>query len=111
MIKHLPRAAGDLLEKYIGPMQASLAVKKARLLVATAEQRPAPASPYPRYHLDKPALTLVNHANVFCRDGLDIGTRASHTCRRSTTPCAPSTWAAATACWASPSPCSIRRPG
>ncbi|HAQ88415.1 MAG TPA: 50S rRNA methyltransferase, partial [Pseudomonas sp.] len=32
MIKHLPRAAGDLLEKYIGPVQASLAVKKARLL-------------------------------------------------------------------------------
>ncbi|MFV3306095.1 methyltransferase [Pseudomonas sp. NY15181] len=77
MIKHLPRAAGDLLEKYIGPMQASLAVKKARLLIATAEQRPTPTSPYPtRYRLDKPALTLVNHANVFCRDGLDIGTRA-----------------------------------
>nr|BFE93987.1 methyltransferase [Pseudomonas brassicacearum subsp. brassicacearum] len=28
MIKHLPRAAGDLLERYIGPVQASLAVKK-----------------------------------------------------------------------------------
>lgn len=28
MVKHLPRAAGDLLEKYIGPVQASLAVKK-----------------------------------------------------------------------------------
>ncbi|MEP9318421.1 class I SAM-dependent methyltransferase [Pseudomonas sp. LABIM340] len=77
MIKHLPRAAGDLLEKYIGPMQASLAVKKARLLVATAEERPAPSSPYPsRYRLEKPALTLLNHANVFCREGLDIGTRA-----------------------------------
>ena len=29
-----------------------------------------------RYRLDKPALELVNHANVFCREGLDIGTRA-----------------------------------
>ena len=30
MVKHLPRAAGDLLERYIGPVQATLAVKKAR---------------------------------------------------------------------------------
>ncbi len=77
MVKHLPHAAGDLLVKYIGPMQPSLAVKKARLLIATAEQKPAIASPYPtRYPLEQPRLTLVNHANVFCRDGLDIGTRA-----------------------------------
>lgn len=77
MIKHLPRAAGELLEQYIGPLQASLAVKKARLLFATPEPRPVPVSPYPtRYRLEKPALELVNHANVFCREGLDIGTRA-----------------------------------
>jgi len=77
MLKHLPRAAGDLLERYIGSVQASLAVKKARLLFATPESRPAVASPYPsRYRLDEPPLTLVNHANVFCREGLDIGTRA-----------------------------------
>ena len=77
MIKHLPRAAGELLERYIGPMQASLAVKKARLLIATPEDRPAAVSPYPtRYTLDTPAIELLNHANVFCREGLDIGTRA-----------------------------------
>ena len=77
MIKHLPRAAGELLERYIGPMHASLAVKKARLLIACADDRPATASPYPtRYRLDEPAIELVNHANVFCREGLDIGTRA-----------------------------------
>lgn len=77
MLKHLPRAAGDLLEKYIGPVQASLAVKKARLLLATPEDKPAPVSPYPtRYRLDKPAIELLNHANVFCREDLDIGTRA-----------------------------------
>ena len=40
MVKHLPRAAGELLERYIGPMQASLAVKKARLLIATAAGTP-----------------------------------------------------------------------
>ncbi|WP_349976380.1 methyltransferase [Pseudomonas sp. WHRI 8519] len=77
MIKHLPRAAGELLEKYIGPVQASLAQKKARLLTATFSERPAARSPYPtRYRLESPALELLNHANVFCRDGLDIGTRA-----------------------------------
>lgn len=77
MIKHLPRAAGDLLERYIGPLQASLAVKKARLLIATAEAKTPSTSPYPtRYRLDAPAIELLNHANVFCREGLDIGTRA-----------------------------------
>ncbi|MFJ4133329.1 methyltransferase [Pseudomonas cyclaminis] len=77
MVKHLPRAAGELLERYIGPMHASLAVKKARLLIAPAQERPAAVSPYPtRYHLETPAIELLNHANVFCREGLDIGTRA-----------------------------------
>ena len=77
MVKHLPHAAGDLLEKYIGPVQASLAVKKARLLFATPMDKPAPVSPYPtRYRLDEPRLELLNHANLFCREGLDIGTRA-----------------------------------
>jgi len=77
MVKHLPRTAGDLLEKHIGPVQASLAVKKARLLFATPEAKPTPVSPYPtHYRLEKPAIELLNHANVFCREDLDIGTRA-----------------------------------
>ena len=77
MVKHLPRAAGDLLEKYLGPVQASLAVKKARLLQVSVADKGAASSPYPtRYRLDTPALELVNHANLFCREGLDIGTRA-----------------------------------
>ncbi|MBO3275141.1 methyltransferase [Pseudomonas schmalbachii] len=77
MIKHLPRAAGDLLEKYLGPVQASLAEKKARLLFVTPQDKPHASSPYPtRYTLDTPRLELLNHANVFCREGLDIGTRA-----------------------------------
>lgn len=77
MLKHLPRAAGDLLQRYIGPVQALLAVKKARLLLASPEPRPAPQSPYPtRYRLEQPAIELLNHANLFCREGLDIGTRS-----------------------------------
>ena len=77
MIKHLPRAAGDLLERYIGPVQACLAVKKARLLIATPQAKAPASSPYPtRYRLEQPSIELLNHANVFCREGLDIGTRA-----------------------------------
>ena len=77
MLKHLPRAAGDLLEQYIGPMQASLAVKKARLLCAKSVAKAAVVSPFPsRYQLEQPAISLSNHANLFCREGLDIGTRA-----------------------------------
>lgn len=77
MVKHLPRSAGELMEEYIGPVQASLAVKKARLLFCTPEDKPHQPSPFPtRYTLDEPKIELINHANVFCRDGLDIGTRA-----------------------------------
>lgn len=77
MIKHLPRSAGELLEEYVGPVHASLAVKKARLLFADPRSAEFISSPYPtRYKLDQPAIELVNHANVFCREGLDIGTRA-----------------------------------
>jgi 16S rRNA (guanine1207-N2)-methyltransferase len=78
MIKHLPRSAGELMEEYIGPVQASLAVKKARLLFCTPDaNKTLQPSPFPtRYTLDEPKIELINHANVFCRDGLDIGTRA-----------------------------------
>lgn len=77
MIKHLPRSAGELLEEYVGPVSASLGVKKARLLFATPQPKKNVTSPYPtRYKLDEPVIELVNHANVFCREGLDIGTRA-----------------------------------
>ncbi len=77
MVKHLPRAAGELLEQYVGPVSASLAVKKARLLFATPQPGEIQPSPYPTtYKLDDPVIELANHANVFCREGLDIGTRA-----------------------------------
>lgn len=76
MLKHLPRSAGGLLERHIGPVQASLAVKKARLLQATPAPRPGQVSPYPSlYRLEQPPITLSNQASLFCREGLDIGTR------------------------------------
>ena len=76
MIKHLPRSAGDLMERYIGTVQASLAEKKARLLFVSVTDKASATSPYPStYQLDKPKLRLRNHAGVFCREALDIGTR------------------------------------
>ncbi|HKM36664.1 MAG TPA: methyltransferase [Thiopseudomonas sp.] len=76
MVKHLPRSAGDLMERYIGSVQASLAEKKARLLFVTPTAKTQAQSPYPSvYQLDKPQMTLRNHAGVFCREALDIGTR------------------------------------
>lgn len=76
MIKHLPRAAGDLLERYIGPVQASLAVKKARLLQAQVSEHPVlPIPDAGRYELAEYDLQLINHAGVFSRDGLDVGSR------------------------------------
>lgn len=77
MIKHLPRMAGQLIEKYLGTVQASLAVKKARLLRVKPQTKSPAQSPYPsQYHLKEWNITLLNHANVFSREGLDIGTRA-----------------------------------
>ena len=76
MVKHLPRSAGDLMERYIGPVQASLAEKKARLLFVTPTVQTQAQSPYPSiYQLDQPQISLRNHAGVFCREALDIGTR------------------------------------
>ncbi|MCL5043271.1 MAG: methyltransferase [Gammaproteobacteria bacterium] len=77
MLKHLPPSAGDLLARYIGPYQASLAWKKARLLTATfdpALQAHTPAA-NPRYALEGTSLALDNFPGVFSRERLDIGTR------------------------------------
>ncbi len=77
MLKHLPPSAGDLLARYIGPYQASLAWKKARLLTATLDPDLKPPAPKtnPRYALEGTRLELDNFPGVFSRERLDIGTR------------------------------------
>lgn len=77
MVKALPANAWKLMERLIGPTQPSLAVKKARLISATFDpQLSLPANPYPVcYQLENTDLMISNHANVFSRDNLDIGTR------------------------------------
>ncbi|UAW99062.1 methyltransferase [Halopseudomonas nanhaiensis] len=78
MIKHLPPSAGDLLARHIGPYQASLGWKKARLLTATFDPELAPPTAHleARYPIPEAGIDLVNLPGVFSRERLDIGTRA-----------------------------------
>ncbi|WP_105213211.1 methyltransferase [Pseudoalteromonas sp. T1lg22] len=65
----------NLVERYIGPATTTLAQKKARLITATMHNK-AQQSPFPKsWQLEGSDFTLVNHANVFSRDSLDIGAR------------------------------------
>jgi len=77
MVKHLPASARDMFARLIGPTTSSLTWKKARLLIAEPDASlPLPTNPYPQtYPLEGTDYQLTNHANVFSRDHLDIGTR------------------------------------
>ncbi len=77
MIKTLPAAVWKLLERLVGPTTTSLARKKARLIFANPDAAlTVPPSPYPvSYRLENTGYLISNHANVFSRDSLDIGTR------------------------------------
>jgi 16S rRNA (guanine1207-N2)-methyltransferase len=77
MIKVLTRSVWNLLEKIIGKTTTSLAQKKARLIFVTLDANLAvPENPYPiRYLLENTGYEICNHANVFSREKLDIGTR------------------------------------
>ena len=77
MVKHIPSSVWRLFETIIGPTETSPARKKARLIsVAVNPQLALPSNPYPVYYrLENTALLIANHANVFSRDKLDIGTR------------------------------------
>jgi 16S rRNA (guanine1207-N2)-methyltransferase len=77
MIKALPATLWSLLERLIGPTTTSLAKKKARLIMATPNADIKIANnPYPVcYTLENTDYLISNHANVFSREKLDIGTR------------------------------------
>ncbi len=77
MVKHLPRSAIELFDAIIGPTTTSRAQKKSRLIHTTLDpDRTVMPSPWPiTVHTDV-GLDLVNHANVFSLNQLDIGTRA-----------------------------------
>lgn len=77
MVKNLTANVWKLLEKLCGPTTSSLAVKKARLIFVRPDFAQAlPNNPYPS-HFEYPEYGwhIANHANVFSRESLDIGTR------------------------------------
>lgn len=75
MAKHIHTSTLELFEKHFGATSTSLAKKKARLIFATVDKtRPAKPSTFPRT-IDHNGMKLVNHAGVFSRQKLDIGTR------------------------------------
>jgi 16S rRNA (guanine1207-N2)-methyltransferase len=77
MVKGLSSRVWELLERLVGPTTTSRAEKKARLIFASVDPGiEVPPSPYPvTYRLEGTDYEISNHANVFSRDRLDIGTR------------------------------------
>ncbi|MDD2722672.1 MAG: methyltransferase [Methylovulum sp.] len=77
MVKTLPAKVWKLLEQLVGATTTSLAKKKARLIfVQPNPNLIVPVNPYPVYYtLENTDYRIANHANVFSRDSLDIGTR------------------------------------
>jgi len=77
LVKAMSANVWKLLEKYIGPTKPSLAKKKARLIfVEIHHYQKKIVNPYPVYYLlENTNYRICNHANVFSRDSLDIGTR------------------------------------
>ena len=81
MTKHIHMSSMELFEKIIGPTKTSLARKKSRLIFAdfdndlVVEKNPYPQSYDSGYKLADVELEIINHAAVFSREKLDVGTR------------------------------------
>lgn len=66
----------QLFERILGPTHTSLAWKKARLIhCKVADIVPPEYRPTVSWPLDNSDILIHNHANVFSRNGLDIGAR------------------------------------
>jgi len=77
MIKNMPPNVWKLLEKYLGETQTSLAKKKSRLIFVKRDSSiHLTKNPYPTvFKLENTKFEISNHANLFSRQSLDIGTR------------------------------------
>ena len=77
MLKVMPRSVWEICERILGTTTSSLAKKKSRLIFVSPDtDRKQPVNPYPVcYQLENTSYEICNHANVFSRDSLDIGTR------------------------------------
>ncbi len=77
MVKAMSANVWKLIARYLGETKPSLAKKKARLIFTTLSlPQKEVSNPYPStYQLENTDYQISNHANVFSRDSLDIGTR------------------------------------
>lgn len=77
MAKGIHTSTLKLFERILGPNRTSLAKKKARLIHCEPDLTLSPGdSPYPTfYKLEDTDYQTTNHANVFSREKLDVGTR------------------------------------
>jgi len=77
MSKHIHTSTLKLFERILGATTSSLARKKARLVHCAIDTTLEPGkSPYPsEYTLDLTDKKYLNHANVFSREKLDLGSR------------------------------------
>lgn len=73
--KDIHRNVLEMFDKQLGKAEASLAVKKCRLIRCHAEPgKSQPVFPL-QWPLEDSSFTIINHANVFAREKLDLGAR------------------------------------
>jgi len=76
MVKDVHSSTLELFERVLGPTETDLAEQKARLIRVTIAEREVSPNPFPsKWELPGMGVTMVNHASVFSREGLDPGTR------------------------------------
>lgn len=76
MDKHTPPQVGQMLDELIGETQRLPGVKKAHLFCSRKTKIVSRQSPHPSSYFCEPlGENLINHANLFSRDQLDIGAR------------------------------------
>lgn len=77
MSKYIHTSTLKIFDRIIGPTTTSLARKKARLVLSKMDPALKPGeTPFPsQYTLDTSGDVYLNHANVFSREKLDLGSR------------------------------------
>ena len=75
MIKSMPKSVWDILEDTLGETSTSLAKKKARLIFVKPKKFISD-NPFPtHFKQQSTGYKIYNHANVFSKQSMDIGTR------------------------------------
>lgn len=75
MTKYFTASNYQILEKYIGTPRPQLAVKKAKIVMASFEKSKAQLLWPKQVELDGQSISYTHHSNLFSREKLDIGTR------------------------------------